>query len=65
MPAWKQALSDEQTWQVTTFLSHMDKLSPQVSDLWKATLAGTVQAPASNLPQPNPSGKDGMQMRGH
>jgi thiosulfate dehydrogenase len=65
MPAWKQALSDEQTWQVTTFLSHMDKLSPQVSDLWKATLAGTVEAPASNAPQPNPSGKDGMQMRGH
>jgi mono/diheme cytochrome c family protein len=41
MPAWKGALSEQETWQVTTFLSHMDKLSPQVSAAWKKT-AGTV-----------------------
>ncbi|MDR5729819.1 MAG: hypothetical protein RB191_20595, partial [Terriglobia bacterium] len=39
MPAWKQSLSDQQMWQVTTFLSHMDKLPPQVSAQWK-TAAG-------------------------
>ncbi len=37
MPAWKQTLTSEQMWQVTTFLSHMDKLPPQVSDAWKAS----------------------------
>ena len=28
MPSWKQTLSDTQTWQVVTFLSHMSKLPP-------------------------------------
>lgn len=36
MPAWKQVLNDQQVWQVTTFLSHMDKLPPDVSAQWKA-----------------------------
>jgi mono/diheme cytochrome c family protein len=36
MPAWKQWLSDQQMWQVTTFLSHMDKLPTQVSEQWRA-----------------------------
>jgi hypothetical protein len=26
-------------WQVTTFLSHMDKLPPQVAEQWKAMAA--------------------------
>lgn len=39
MPAWKPVLNDQQMWQVTTFLSHMDKLPAQVSDAWK-TMAG-------------------------
>lgn len=36
MPAWKQSLSDGQMWQLTTFLSQMDTLPPQVSAQWKA-----------------------------
>lgn len=40
MPAWKQSLSDQEMWQVTTFLSHMDKLPPSVSDQWKAAVGG-------------------------
>lgn len=36
MPAWKQALTDQEIWQVTTFLSHMDKLPPQVAAAWKS-----------------------------
>ncbi len=35
MPAWKQTLSEEQMWQVTTFLSHMNKLPETVSERWK------------------------------
>jgi mono/diheme cytochrome c family protein len=37
MPAWKQALTTEQMWQVTTFLREMNKLPPQVSDAWRAS----------------------------
>jgi mono/diheme cytochrome c family protein len=36
MPAWKQVLSEQEMWQVTTFLSHMDSLPPHTSDVWKA-----------------------------
>ena len=43
MPAWKQVLNDQQVWQVTTFLSYMDKLPPQVSAQWKA-MAGAGEA---------------------
>jgi thiosulfate dehydrogenase len=48
MPAWKQALSDQEMWQVTTFLSHMNKLSPVVSDAWKSVAGGT--SPEGNSP---------------
>jgi thiosulfate dehydrogenase len=44
MPAWKQSLSDQQMWQVTTFLSHMDKLPAEVSEQWKED-ASEVKAP--------------------
>ena len=40
MPAWRDSLNNQQLWQVTAFLSHMDKLSPQVTDTWKATAGG-------------------------
>ena len=40
MPAWKQALNDQEIWQVTTFLSHMDKLPPRVSAAWKSAASG-------------------------
>jgi mono/diheme cytochrome c family protein len=60
MPAWNGTLSAQEIWQVTTFLSHMDKLPPQVSAAWK-TAAGTVGAnsspDASTLHQ-----KDGTRM---
>ncbi len=35
MPAWGKLYSDDQLWQVTTFLSHMDKLPPAVDQEWK------------------------------
>jgi len=40
MPAWKGALSEQETWQVATFLSHMDKLRAPVSEAWKAAAVG-------------------------
>lgn len=51
MPAWKQALNEQQMWQVTTFLSHMDKLSPQVSDQWKSLAGGAGEV----SPSPHPT----------
>jgi len=40
MPALRSSLKDEEIWQVTTFLSHMDKLPEQVTEQWKAVAAG-------------------------
>jgi mono/diheme cytochrome c family protein len=37
MPAWKQALTEQEMWQVTAFLNHIDNLPPQVSAAWKTT----------------------------
>ena len=51
MPAWKEALSENEIWQVTTFLSHMDKLPPNVSMEWKNAAGGTTgQPPTSGAP---------------
>ena len=41
MPAFRVSLKGEEIWQVTTFLSHMDKLPPQVSEQWKAMAAAS------------------------
>lgn len=43
MPAWKASLQESEVWQVTTFLSNMDKLPPPVLAAWKtaATVSGT------------------------
>lgn len=35
MPAWGQSLSEQQIWEVTAFLSHMNALPPAVSNRWK------------------------------
>jgi hypothetical protein len=40
MPAWKQVLSEQEIWEATTFLGHMNKLPPQISDSWKAAAGG-------------------------
>ena len=44
MPGWRTSLKESEMWQVTTFLSHMDKLPPQVLAAWKTatTEPGTV-----------------------
>jgi mono/diheme cytochrome c family protein len=35
MPAWNKALSDQDIWKITAFLSRLEKLSPAVQDYWK------------------------------
>ena len=65
MPTWKGALSAQETWQVTTFLSHMDKLSPQISAEWK-TAAGTLGANSSpDASTPVAKDKKSMSMSMH
>jgi len=61
MPAWKGALSEQETWQVTTFLSHMDKLRAPVSEAWKAAAVGTEGA-SSSLDMEKPATKDKTNM---
>jgi mono/diheme cytochrome c family protein len=36
MPAWGKILNQQQVWQLTTFLAHMDKLPPEVTAQWRA-----------------------------
>jgi mono/diheme cytochrome c family protein len=40
MPAWDSSLNEQEIWQVTSFLSHMDKLPPEVTEQWKAIAGG-------------------------
>ena len=35
MPAWDKTLSEQDMWKIATFLSHMDKLPPNVQQYWK------------------------------
>jgi len=49
MPAWKQTFNDKQLWQITTFLSHMDKLPPIISAQWEAE-ATVASASTSRIP---------------
>src|SRR6266567_5115322 len=35
MPAWSKALSDQDMWKITAFLSRLEKLPPAVRDYWK------------------------------
>ena len=36
MPAWGRALSDQDLWKVTAFLSRIQKLPPKVQEHWKS-----------------------------
>ena len=47
MPSWKTALQQSEIWQVTTFLSNINKLPPHILDGWKAASAGSGPTPPS------------------
>lgn len=66
MPAWKQTLSEQEMWEVTTFLSHLDKLPPQVSAAWKTTAGGSQDTDSSRDPSKmEMKDKKGMDMPMH
>jgi mono/diheme cytochrome c family protein len=44
MPAWNKALSDQDIWKVTAFLSRIDKLPPAVQDYCKKTYGVAPQS---------------------
>jgi thiosulfate dehydrogenase len=46
MPSWDGVLTEQEMWKVTTFISHMDKLSPTVQDYWKSSFGSPAAAPA-------------------
>jgi mono/diheme cytochrome c family protein len=37
MPAWGKAMSEQDIWKVTSFLSRVQKLPPKVQDYWKTS----------------------------
>ena len=47
MPAWNHALSEQDIWKVTLFLTRLDKLPPKVQQYWKMSFGVS--------PQNNPS----------
>jgi mono/diheme cytochrome c family protein len=44
MPSWSKAMSDQDIWKVTAFLSRVEKLPPKVQDYWK-TAYGVAPLP--------------------
>src|SRR5215472_14401752 len=46
MPAWSHALSNEDMWNVTAFLSRVEKLPPAVQEYWKNAYGVTPQSHA-------------------
>jgi hypothetical protein len=65
MPGWKTSLkAAAEMWQVTTFLSHMEKLPPTVQAAWKAT-AGGAEGGSSADAGAKTEKKDKMDMPAH
>jgi thiosulfate dehydrogenase len=66
MPSWKTSFKEQQMWQVTTFLSHIDKLPPQVLAAWKTAANGPETAgSADEVPKTGTKERKGMNMPAH
>jgi mono/diheme cytochrome c family protein len=48
MPAWNKALSDQDIWKVTAFISRIEKLSPGVQDYWKKSFGSGPPSPGAS-----------------
>jgi len=48
MPGWKNVLTDQQLWQLVTFLSHMRDLPPAVKQVFSETPPQTQPPPAAH-----------------
>jgi mono/diheme cytochrome c family protein len=46
MPGWKSTLTDEEIWELVTFLSHMENLPPAIEQQWKQPAPS--EQPATN-----------------
>ncbi len=57
MPGWKRVLSEQQTWQVVTFLSHMDNLPPAAKQVFAETAPPASTHPAPTTPKSSQNGK--------
>lgn len=56
MPAWKDALNDQDIWTLTLFLKHMDQLPPGPKAAWQAVKASeAAEALGSSNQQPEKS----------
>ena len=62
MPGWKDALSPQEMWQVTGFLSHMDNLSPALANNWKVAAGGSASDPDVKPGNSDTVKKGGMNM---
>jgi thiosulfate dehydrogenase len=58
MPAWNKALSDQDIWKVTLFLSHLEKLPPAVQDYWKKAVGAPAQSAPSEMKDMNMEGME-------
>jgi len=54
MPAWNKALTEQEMWKLTSFLSRLEKLPPAVQDYWKKSFG-------SLPPAAGPEGEDHSQ----
>jgi mono/diheme cytochrome c family protein len=50
MPGWKNAMSNQQIWQVVTFLAHMDSLPPAAQKIFADAQPGTFEFPGLASP---------------
>jgi mono/diheme cytochrome c family protein len=47
MPAWNKALTEQDMWKVTAFLSRIEKLPPGVQEYWKKSFGATAPSESS------------------
>jgi thiosulfate dehydrogenase len=57
MPSWNGALSEQDRWKVTGFLSHLEKLPPAVRDYWKKAYGVSPQAAPMDMKDMDGMGK--------
>jgi mono/diheme cytochrome c family protein len=48
MPAWNKALSEEDMWKVTGFLSRIEKLPPGAREYWQKAFAVSLETPGGS-----------------
>jgi len=46
MPAWGKTMNETDIWKVTAFLSHLQKLPPEVQDQWKKSFGVAPPTPS-------------------